>query len=260
MTPTPPTDDRRGRVFAQRFVLEEWVGTSAFMGLGFGRDTFDGAPMRLLFGNPPALPYESLRGEAAPRTACSDVRYYGPVDADDGWAHGLAMWAETRSPLPTLRSLSNGAWAEARVRALVARLAALLAEPGLGVLRPESVYLDDARVELARGERLWWLARPLSVGALPPWGPGYLAPELYAAVPWKRPLAASADVFSLGVIGAERLLGVYPYAFDSFTELVSKQARGAHRALPGPVGAWLARCLAPDPAARPTIAELLVQA
>src|SRR5262249_6061644 len=112
-----------------------------------------------------------------------------------------------------------------------------------------------------RGERLWLAAAPLSVGTLSPWLPGYSAPELEPKLPLVEGLDPSVDVFSLGVILAECLLGRFPFPRSSYVGLLQAQFGRQHATLPStPLGNVIARALDPDPRARPTLDELAASA
>lgn len=90
--------------------------------------------------------------------------------------------------------------------------------------------------------------------------PIYMAPELAGGVKFAKP---SADIFSLGVIGYELLTGKSPFAEPPAL------MRLANRTIPPPAplshlcpkldrkaAAILQRCLAYDPAERPTAREI----
>jgi serine/threonine protein kinase len=130
----------------------------------------------------------------------------------------------------------------------------------LGTIRPESTFLHDDGVELmARGERLWLMPRPQTtkVGTVPPWPPGYCAPELVRSLPVVANPQPSVDVFSVGVMFAELLLGAFPFARTSFVSLISAQLHGAHAPLPSTqLGRLLTRAIVPSAEARPSVEEM----
>lgn len=140
--------------------------------------------------------------------------YIGPIASEDGWG-ATTVSSSPRSCRRRLRrstSRPSISITKARARRLVALLADAHAhgEP-LGTLRPESVQLAPGGDRwLGSGERLWSFARPLSVGTLSPYAPGYGAPETQAGWPLLAPFAASADVLASSAIVAEKLLGTFP--------------------------------------------------
>lgn len=258
-----PADNRIGRRVADgRFVVTAWQGHSQWMGVAFADDAQMGQKVRLTFAGPSAVEFGPLRARLrGAGEALAEVVHLGPVASDDGWGADCVVLAEV---LPPSFAALDVAAVALDAPALARRLAALLrdahahGEP-LGTLRPESVQLaPSADRWLGSGERLWSLALPLSVGTLSPFAPGYGAPETQTQWPLLAPLAASADVFSLGVIVAEKLLGAFPYPRDSFVGLMRAQYEGKHALLPATsFGALVTRCLAPKPDSRPSVAELL---
>lgn len=250
-----PSDNRIGRRVADgRFVVTAWLGHSQWMGVAFADDTQTGQQVRLTFAGPSAVELDALRARLR------GALYIAPIASDDGWGADCVVLAEVLPPSFTALDVAS---VDLDAPTLARRLAALLAdahahgEP-LGTLRPESVHLTPGADRwLGSGERLWSLALPLSVGTLSPYAPGYGAPETQAGWPLLAPFAASADVFSLGVIVAEKLLGTFPYPRDSYVGLMRAQLEGRHAPLPAtPFGALVTRCLSPRPEARPSIAEL----
>ncbi len=83
---------------------------------------------------------------------------------------------------------------------------------------------------------------------VPPWPPGYQAPEIvFSDGVFENPNPA-ADVYSLGVILAERLLGTFPFRRESYTELLMAQRNGQHASLPAtPLGDLLSLTMHQDP-------------
>lgn len=256
-----PADNRIGRRVADgRFVVTAWLGHSQWMGVAIADEMQTGS-VRLTFAGPSAIDLDQLRVRLrGAGDALADVLHIGPIASDDGWGADCVVLAEV---LPPSFAALDVAAVDLDAPRLARRLAALLAdahahgEP-LGTLRPESVQLAPGGDRwLGSGERLWSFALPLSVGTLSPYAPGYGAPETQAGWPLLAPFAASADVFSLGVIVAEKLLGTFPYPRDSYVGLMRAQYEGKHAPLPAsPFSALVTRCLAPKPEARPSIAEL----
>lgn len=262
-------DTRIGRTIANgRFTIDEWLGHSESHGVAFAVDATSGHRVRLTFAPPSVVAHDDVvarLSQAVPSLA--DVVYLGPVDSDDGWgAHSIVM-AE-RAADPDARLLGSVPVAldalplAVRLTRLVARAHAYC-EP-LGTLQPENVFIgaDGAASDLwmGRGARLWTLAQPSSSAVMSPFAIGYAAPEATASTSGLSSLDDAVDIFSIGVIVAERLLGAFPYPRQSPSGLVSAQATGAHAPLPDTdLGRLIARCLAPTPERRPSFEELLTE-
>lgn len=85
----------------------------------------------------------------------------------------------------------------------------------------------------------------------------YLAPEVLLG----RPPDVRADLFTLGVLACELTVGTRPFTAPSLPELIGamlapRAATPERDALPPVAAAAVARCLAVDPAARGTLADL----
>ncbi len=85
----------------------------------------------------------------------------------------------------------------------------------------------------------------------------YLAPEVLTG----RPPDGRADLFTLGVIAFELVTGRLPFQAPTLPELIGAMFVGALPAIdtpgvPAPAAAAILKCLAADPAARGTLAEL----
>lgn len=92
-------------------------------------------------------------------------------------------------------------------------------------------------------------ATGMSVGS-----PGYMAPEQIIG----KGVTGAADVFSLGAVLAYAATGAGPFAGDSSAALLYKVVHGEPELGPmeGALRDLVAHCLAKDPAARPTPAEV----
>jgi serine/threonine-protein kinase len=87
----------------------------------------------------------------------------------------------------------------------------------------------------------------------------YLAPEVLTG----RPPDARADLFTIGVVAYQLVAGRLPFQAPTLPELIGTMFAGAPPAIagagvPATAAAAIARCLAADPAARGTLAELQV--
>jgi hypothetical protein len=265
VTAMRPDDDRIGRLLADnRFEVVEWIGTSEWMGVAMAIDKRDGARVRVTTAGDVVASTEQLNALfVRDVVGLAPVVYLGAAGSDDGWAEDGVMMAER---LPRGRSLdaASPAWDQSKRRtlaALVRRVADIHRQSMvLGTIRPESVFVDGDHVALAtRGERLWWMPRPQTtkVAAVAPWPPGYAAPELFTSLPLLADPKPAADVFSLGVIIAEQLLGQFPYSRASYVAMVLAQRAGDHAPLPDtPLGKLVERAIAPAADARPPVAEL----
>jgi serine/threonine protein kinase len=259
-----PRDDRIGRRLANgRFEVTEWSGPDFLMGVAVGRDD-QGRSVRLTFAGDVSRSADDLRSLLTRDVpGLAPVLYVGATDADDRWAPTSIMAAELL-PLGEQLDLVAHSGRE-KFNGLGARLVDHVARihrngSTLGTLRPESTFVTAAGdIELVtRGERLWLMPRPNMTrpAMMSPWSPGYLAPE-YITKPLLDDPDPAADVFSLGVMLATSLLGRFVYAAEYAMSLLSAQLTGDHLPLPAtPLGEVLARCLKPDPAARPSLDEL----
>jgi hypothetical protein len=266
-----PRDDRVGRHLANgRFEVTEWIGPDFLMGVAVGRDE-RGRQVRLTFAGDVSrrvADLQPLLTRDVPGLA--PVLYVGAIEADDRWAPRSIMMAEVLPPGEQLDLLARrglvahrgGAEPFAPLAVRLVEQVARIHRSGtvLGTLRPESTFITAAGdIELVtRGERLWLMPRPHMTrpAMMSPWPPGYLAPE-YITKPLLIDPDPAADVYSVAVMLATSLLGRFVYAAEHAMSLASAQLAGDHLPLPAtPLGETLARCLAPDPAARPTLEEL----
>ena len=247
-----------GRRLAEgRFEITEWIGPEPHHGIAIGRDTGNGELVRLTFVVDISRSPDELRPQLTRELpGVAPVRYLGPTAAHDGWLRDAVMMAERLPPGEALSREKPSLGVE-----LVRHVARVhRSGTALATVRPESTFVTaSGDIELvARGERLWMMPRPnyMKGTIIPPWAPGYLAPEYFMA-PLVEDPAPPADVFSLGVMIATSLLGQFPYDCQYLTQCLVDQMRGVHVPLPStPLGDVVARCLRPDPAARPGLDEL----
>lgn len=265
-----PRDDRVGRLLANgRFEVTKWIGTDYLMGAAVARDHDRGGFVRLTIAGDVAGAADDLRSTLAREIpGLAPVVYLGDTASDDDWAPNSMMMAEHLPDGAVELQLPSGVEHTRELAAIGARLAAHVIGVHrngmvLGTLRPQSMFItpNGELHLLVRGERLWLMPRPnmTKPAMVPPWRPGYLAPELLSMFPLLRDPAPAADVFSLGVMLASALMGEFVYFLVSFsfTDLFVAQAAGKHLPLPRtPLGELLTRCLRPDPGARPSLEEL----
>lgn len=175
---------------------------------------------------------------------------------------------------PSLRALlEDGPWPWPRARRVVAQMVeaahALHREDGLltGVA-PETIRVsgdaDAAHVVLTTGgiQSVADVLATIGEEALRGQGSSrtelsYLAPEVLMG----RPPDARADLFAIGVLAHEMVVGAPPFAAPSLPELIGvmltpRATRLEQVHVPAEVAAAIARCLDPDPARRGDLATL----
>ena len=252
-----------GRVLANgRFEIIDWIGADFLMGVAIARDVQRGERIRLTFAGDVARSAADLEGILTPAVdGLAPVVYLGETAGEDGWGAGSMMLAEELPPVDPL-DLEKPASSAEQVARFGARLAGVVsrvhrAGTVLGTIRPESTFVEsDGHITLAaRGERLWCMPRPnmTKPAMAAPWRGGYRAPETMMRIDamWNHP-HPSADVFSLGVMLASWHLGRFVYPETDDFAVFQSQLEGRHLPLPDTdLGQVLARCLRPDPAARP---------
>ncbi|MET9553124.1 serine/threonine-protein kinase [Streptomyces sp. NPDC006645] len=183
------------------------------------------------------------------------------LDADP---EAATPWVATRyvaGPSLTQAVASYGPLPEQTVRALGAGLAeALGAVHELGLVhrdvKPSNVLLAlegprliDFGIARATDGTASLTSTGVSVGS-----PGYMAPEQILG----KGVTGAADIFSLGAVLAYATAGVSPFSGDSSAALLYKVVHEEPElgALDGDMKELVAHCLAKDPAARPTPADI----
>lgn len=183
------------------------------------------------------------------------------LDADPEAATPWVATGYVAGPSLTQTLASHGPLPERTVRALGAGLAeALGAVHQLGLVhrdvKPSNVLLAidgprliDFGIARATDGTASLTSTGVSVGS-----PGYMAPEQILG----RGVTGAADVFSLGAVLAYATAGVSPFPGDSSAALLYKVVHEEPElgALDGELKELVAHCLAKDPAARPTPAEI----
>ncbi|MFE1798326.1 serine/threonine-protein kinase [Streptomyces sp. NPDC059517] len=188
--------------------------------------------------------------------------YTAPVlDADPDARVPWVATGYAAGPTLTAAVTDTGALADHSVRVLGAGLAeALTAVHGLGLVhrdvKPSNVLLTldgplliDFGIARATDGTASLTSTGVSIGS-----PGYMSPEQILG----KGVTGAADVFSLGAVLAYAATGSSPFPGDSSAALLYKVVHEEPElgALTGELREVVAGCLAKDPAARPSPADL----
>ncbi|MFE7069835.1 serine/threonine-protein kinase [Streptomyces sp. NPDC057620] len=188
--------------------------------------------------------------------------YTAPVlDADPDARIPWVATGYAAGPTLTAAVTDNGALADHSVRVLGAGLAeALTAVHGLGLVhrdvKPSNVLLTldgplliDFGIARATDGTASLTSTGVSIGS-----PGYMSPEQILG----KGVSGAADVFSLGAVLAYAATGSSPFPGDSSAALLYKVVHEEPElgALSGALRETVAGCLAKDPSARPSPADL----
>lgn len=186
------------------------------------------------------------------------VSYRGCGEVRSGPLQGslfLAMELGERSLRTDLEraALSPGELLEV-VQALAEALA-FLHEQGLvhRDVKPDNLLLCNGSWKLSDFGLTRTAASLQTLGPLPGGTFGYKAPEIFS----RGPIGPAVDLWALGVVVQEALVGVFPYPEESGDEYALWHEPVIETGLLEPFG-WLARgCLAEEPALRLTASEVL---
>ncbi|MGA5760175.1 serine/threonine-protein kinase [Nonomuraea bangladeshensis] len=134
-----------------------------------------------------------------------------------------------------------------------AGIAHLALKPANVLLGPGGALVADYGIAGAYGEVVRGAGTAMAGGA---GAPAYLAPEQVAGLSGGAP----ADVFAWAAVVGFAATGVPPFGDGSPAEIAERVLRGEPRldALPAPLREVVTACLAKDPAARPTMREVLL--
>ncbi len=133
------------------------------------------------------------------------------------------------------RRLDHGA-----VRSHTTMIAIQVVEVLRRTLPPDAQFSGGADTEVSAGTQTMFGT------------PAYMAPEVLVG----EPSTPASDVFSLGVTIYECLTGRRPYPATSLIEVIAQTIEGPPPRLDDPLGGFLDRMLARDPAQRPSLAEV----
>lgn len=232
-------------------------------GLYRGTSRSDGGRVLVTTSTVQARPLADRRRELGYKVpGLARLRHIGPITGGPGDFVGLVEEEPVGRPSSQLARPMVPADAVRLARQVAEVLAAAHGEAGpLRFLRPELVYIDDG----AGGRRLGGVApraEAFVAGAAPVHGVPplfdtvFAAPEVIAQV---SAVTAAADVFSLAAVVGCWLTGEHPFAGDTPLAQLEAIAAGRGRMWSGPValGMVLADGLDPDPAARPSLADLV---
>ncbi|MGW2149589.1 protein kinase domain-containing protein [Nonomuraea bangladeshensis] len=134
-----------------------------------------------------------------------------------------------------------------------AGIAHLALKPANVLLGPGGALVADYGIAGAYGEVVRGAGTAMAGGA---GAPAYLAPEQIAGLPGGAP----ADVFAWAAVVGFAATGVPPFGDGSPAEVAERVLRDEPQldALPAPLREVVTACLAKDPAARPTMREVLL--
>lgn len=263
-----PVGDAGSRPLGSGYLLDEVIGAGATGRVWRGRRRADGAPvavkvLREEFSLEPDAVVRFLRE----RTTLREIAHPHVVRVHDLVAEGDTMAVvmdlvdgEDLRKLVRRRGLTE----QQALAVLSQASAALAAVHAAGVvhrdIKPENVLVTwvdgEPNARLTDFGLAWVSSGPQLTRSSQLVGtPAYVAPELVAG----RRAGTPSDVYALGVTAYELLTGDRPFAAPSTAALLQAHLDAEPARPPGmPDQTWqlLGRCLAKDPADRPTAAEL----
>jgi hypothetical protein len=246
----------RGRIVVGD-TIDAGIGTGYYRGHVAGRP---GDRRLVTVSGPHAEPHAVLVAHLAlPVVGIAPLELVSTVDdPEDGW-RGDCMVEVAPEGAPALALAPLPEPAAVRIALRVAEIAAGAHGAGLVVngIRPDLVYVTGDRVHpevtalAPRGPRFIHEARAASSGL------GALAALYDRETMLGLPPTAASDVFALCATVFQLVTGQHPFG-EHPGEQLSRMAADAPLDWPGSpaLGALLRRGFSPDPAARPTVAEL----
>ena len=254
----------------ERFVVERAVGTGGMGAVYRAIDRFSGAPVALKVALDDSADYRSRALSEAGALAALDhpaiVRLVASGLGSDGRPFLAMEWLEGEDL--GLR-LARGPLSMAETVRMGIRLSeGLVAAHTIGIihrdLKPSNIFLPGGSIDRAKlvdfGLARTTERRVTATGAIVG-TPGYMAPEQAMG---HRDLGFSVDIFALGAVLYECILGDTPFsgihalailAKVLFEEIVPLRSR--HIATPVELSDLITRMLSKNPEARPTAGEVV---
>ncbi len=250
-----------------RFIIRELLRGEPSRGMYRGiAATGDERMVLITSGTHQTVPAARLRDQLALGiSGVTALRYIGPIE-DRGGGYDALVEDEPEG-CPVADHLGGSPLAPTAVYELAHGLAAVLraahaARKVIRHLRPELVFVragSSGSLELTglapRAEEFLRTAEPPRDRGAAMFRATYLAPELLAL----GPASPASDVFAFGALLVHLLSGQHPFPGDDVVQQVRAMHAGSRRPWSGPeeLRDILDRTLAPHPAARPTLTQVM---
>ncbi|MBS2033183.1 MAG: protein kinase [Deltaproteobacteria bacterium] len=265
---------REGELFADRFVLDRLAGRGGMGSVYRARDNQTGEPVAVKFLHASAQAHRARFVREAQLLAELQhpgiVRYVADGEAPDGELWLAMEWLEGIDVAERLRTEGMAPAESLQIVRAVAQVLELA--HGHGVvhrdIKPSNLFLvgnDPARVKVLDFGVARLSSHPGAAGTRTGamlGTPGYMSPEQARGL---RDVDARADIFSLGCVLFECLVGWAPFAAEHDVAVLAKilldepPRLGAHRPdLGGPLEELVAAMLSKSPEVRPASARELV--